>query len=147
MQRFAEKRFIFILARHRMKRSMRQVGWQTGGFFCARLKPRLGLRSFMSCQASKSLSRNAPSPALPRHLQRDGKGFAFASRRLSLSVDVSVSHKDLDSRPTGQSCNAKVNLCLIEITSVLLLCYQPMYSSCNTTALHVAVAALKVLGR
>ena len=33
-----------------------------------------------------------------------------------------------------------------EITSVLLLCYQFMYSSCNTTALHVAVAALKVLG-
>ena len=34
-----------------------------------------------------------------------------------------------------------------EITSVLLLCYQSMYSSCNTIALHVAVAALKVLGR
>ena len=33
-----------------------------------------------------------------------------------------------------------------EITSVLLLCYQSMYSSCDTTALHVAVAALKVLG-
>ena len=33
-----------------------------------------------------------------------------------------------------------------EITTVLLLSYQSMYSSCDTTALHVAVAALKVLG-
>ena len=83
----------------------------------------------------------------PGHLQRDGRGFALASSRLSLSVDVSVSHRELDSRRTGQLCNMQVNLCLIEITSVLLLCYQSMYSSCNTTALHVAAAALKVLGR
>ena len=81
-----------------------------------------------------------------RHLQRDGKGFAFASRRLSLLVDMSVSHRELDSRPTGQSCNMKVKLCLIGTTSVLVLCDQSMYSSCDTTALHVAVAALKVLG-
>ena len=40
----------------------------------------------------------------------------------------------------------KINLCLIGITSVLVLCYQSMYSSGDTTALHVAVAALKVLG-
>ena len=33
-----------------------------------------------------------------------------------------------------------------EITSVLLLCHQSVYNSGNTTALHVAVAALKVLG-
>ena len=82
----------------------------------------------------------------PRHLHRDGKGFALASRRLSLSIDMSVSHRELDSRPTRQACNMKGNLCLIEITSVLLFCYQSMYSSCNTTALHVAVATLKVLG-
>ena len=72
--------------------------------------------------------------------------FAFASRRLSFSVDMSVSHRELDSQPTGQLCNVKVNLCLIEITSELLFCYQSMCSSCDTTALHVAVAALKVLG-
>ena len=33
-----------------------------------------------------------------------------------------------------------------EITTVLLLCYQSMYSSCNKPVYHAAVTALKVLG-
>ena len=40
-------------------------------------------------------------------------------RIIGPSVDLSVSHRELDTRPTGQTCDMKVNLCLIEITMAL----------------------------
>ena len=51
----------------------------------------------------------------PRHLPQDGKGFCACQPYISLSVDVPVSLRKLDIRRTGQFCNMKVNLCLIEI--------------------------------
>ena len=70
----------------------------------------------------------------PRRLPQDGKGFCACKLYVSLSVDVPVSLRKLDTRRMGQFCIMKVNLCLIEYGAVLLLCYQSMYSSCDTTA-------------
>ena len=78
-------------------------------------------------------------------------GYASAASDAPMTT-VSTTGREPAQEPAETStirhqCNVKLHLCLIEITSVLLLCYQSMYRSCNTTALHVVVVAdVKVLG-
>ena len=80
----------------------------------------------------------------------DVHGNGVRLRSIGCPDDNGVNHRPRTSSGAGRDqhhSNVELHLCLIEITSILLPCYQSMYRSCNTTALHVVVVAdVKVLG-
>ena len=79
------------------------------------------------------------SSVCPRHLHQDGKGSALASLRVGPYLDLSVSHREF----AGQTCNMKVNLCLIEITmAVQSCCFAISPCTVHVTSLYITLLLL-----